>query len=216
MALGKAAGKLRRPQQERAYRTRHALIEAGEREFSERGYAATTSKSIAARADVSVGTFYQYFADKDALLREIAQTRRAGVAVKLAVLEMAPPTGDRDALADQIAAHLRDVAAAVMDLHRGDPGLHAVLTERRHVDPELDRLTSGAETALVARIAALLERWGHHEDPLATAYILFGMVEGSIHAHCLGAQLVDDDRFITALVHALVRLALPWPMPAAQ
>lgn len=207
-----ATAKVRQPRQERAYRTRHALIEAGEREFSERGYAATTSKSIAARAGVSVGTFYQYFVDKDALLREVAQTRRAGVAVKLAVLEIAPRAGDREALADQIAGHLRDVTAAVMDLHREDLGLHAVLTERRHVDRQLDRLTSSAESALVARIAALLERWGHHDDPLATAYVLFGMVEGSIHAHCLGAKLVDDDRFINALVHALVRLALPWPL----
>jgi AcrR family transcriptional regulator len=139
------AAPTRTPTQERAVRTRAALLAAAQRDFSERGYAATTAKSIAERAGAATGSFYQYFADKDAALREIAVARLASV----------------------------------------------------------------AERSLDDRIAALLERFGHVGDVEALAFVLFGMVEGAVHAHVLGGGMVPDDRFFAALVDALVRLALP-------
>ena len=100
----------------------------------------------------------------------------------------------------------------VMDYHREDPGLHAVLTERRHADEQLETLTASAEATLVGRIAALLAHWAHPGDREANAFVLFGMLEGSIHAHVLGNALVSDERFIETLVAALIRVALP-PQP---
>ena len=55
---------LRTPTQARAHKTRAALVEAAQAEFAESGYAGTTAKSIAKRAGVSTGSFYQYFTDK--------------------------------------------------------------------------------------------------------------------------------------------------------
>jgi AcrR family transcriptional regulator len=200
----------REPVQRRAQRTREALVRAGCREFSERGYAGTTAKSIAERAKVATGSFYQYFPNKDALLRELARTRLAHVAERaLVLLETEDGPRAEGQLLDDVRHRMRAVVELVVDYHREDPGLHAVLSERRHADPELDALTSAAERALVERIAGLLEGWGHDGDHLATAYVLFGSIEGSVHAHVLGHALVSDDRFTLALVEALIRVALP-------
>lgn len=203
--------RVRVPSQDRAIRTRQALLAAAEREFSERGYAAATAKTIAERAEVATGSFYQYFESKDALLREIASTRLSRIIERaLALLESAPRSAASGVeLLDQARSRMRAVVGLVIEAHREDPGLHAVLTERRHADRDLDRLTAEGERHMVERIAVLLERWGGTGDRLAKAFVLFGMIEGSVHAHVLGEPVVTDSRFVAALVDALLRIALP-------
>lgn len=211
---------LRTPTQARAHKTRAALVAAAQLEYADAGYASTTAKSIAKRAGVSTGSFYQYFTDKDAVLRELAQERQMALLSTVAG-ELATGPGELDpgvAVPDgritselrvSIQRRLTAVVDAVVQHHREDPGFHAVVTERRMADSELDALTTGGERALVQKTAELLTRWGHQGDCLATAFILFGMVEGAVHAHVLGHPIVDDQRFRDALVDAVVRLALP-------
>jgi AcrR family transcriptional regulator len=63
----------------RAERTRTALISAGRRLFSERPVEAVTIDDIVQAAEVGKGSFYNHFADRDALLRAISGEIRAGV-----------------------------------------------------------------------------------------------------------------------------------------
>lgn len=196
------------PKQARARKTREKLVAAAQTAFSRDGYATTTARSITDLAGVSYGTFYNYFEDKDVLLRELAQTRFAGIRqTALALVEADQDDVAHDA--EAIRGRLQAVVELVTVYHREDPGLHAVLTERRHADPELEAMTDAAERALVERIALLLKTWGHDGDVEATAFVLFGLVEGSIHAHVLGAATVDDSRLTRALVDALYRIARP-------
>jgi AcrR family transcriptional regulator len=200
---------VRKPHQSRAIRTREALVAAGAQEFSSRGYASATSKSIAKAAGVATGTFYQYFTDKDALLREIASSRLMSVGARALTGLADGSSVGLEALRPLVRQQLVGLVQIVTAYHRDDPGLHAVLTERRHADPELDAITSAAELDLVFRIEDLLRRWGRDGDHRATAFVLFGMVEGSVHAHVLGTSVVDDERFTLALVDAVIRVALP-------
>jgi AcrR family transcriptional regulator len=52
--------------------TRQALLEASLALFREKGYQATTVEEITQRADVAKGTFFNYFASKDALLDDLS------------------------------------------------------------------------------------------------------------------------------------------------
>ncbi|NHX34093.1 hypothetical protein HA388_29280, partial [Escherichia coli] len=76
-----------------------------------------------------------------------------------ALAQLEEEAAEPDDLVGRVRTRMRAVVSMVMDYHRDDPGLHAVLSERRHADPELDALTSASEAALVGRIAELLERW---------------------------------------------------------
>lgn len=201
---------LRVPRQRRAMRTRASLLDAARREFSERGHAGATSKTIAERAGVSVGSLYQYFSDKDQILREIARARAeliAGETLGALGRSLAGAEGD-DPVSD-VRQKLRAVVQVVVDQHRDDPGLHAVLTERRHADPALDSLTSAFERRLIEAGALLLESWGHEGDCLGTAFVVFTMIEGAVHTHVLGEAVVSDERLFDSLLDALVRVVLP-------
>lgn len=61
----------RKPSQERSRQAVEALLEATAQVIAERGLAQTTTNHIAARAGVSVGSLYQYFANKDELLEAL-------------------------------------------------------------------------------------------------------------------------------------------------
>ena len=56
------------PQQQRSRQKQQRIFRAADELFTERGFKETSVQEIAARADVAVGTFYQRFKNKDALL----------------------------------------------------------------------------------------------------------------------------------------------------
>ena len=85
------AGKV--PRTDRGRRTQRALLDAAAAEFGEKGFHDSSIVSITARAGVALGTFYTYFASKDALFRalvsDISDQVRASV-----VSQLAEPSGD--------------------------------------------------------------------------------------------------------------------------
>lgn len=68
-----SAKQVRIPRQNRSVATKEKLMEAAKPLFCEKGYYKTTANAIARQAGVSVGSFYAYFADKEAVFAEIAE-----------------------------------------------------------------------------------------------------------------------------------------------
>ncbi|NER78577.1 MAG: TetR/AcrR family transcriptional regulator [Leptolyngbya sp. SIO1D8] len=62
----------RQPQQARSQERVKQILDVAEQLFLERGYESTTTRAIAARAKVSVGSLYQFFPDKEAVLKALA------------------------------------------------------------------------------------------------------------------------------------------------
>jgi AcrR family transcriptional regulator len=63
----------RRPTQQRSQRRLEAIVEAAAEAFAAHGFADTTMEGIAARAGTSIGSLYQFFPNKTAVFREVAQ-----------------------------------------------------------------------------------------------------------------------------------------------
>jgi AcrR family transcriptional regulator len=67
------ASKMRRqPQQMRSQERVDSILNAAEELFIEVGYEQTTTRAIATRAKVPVGSLYQFFPDKEAILKALA------------------------------------------------------------------------------------------------------------------------------------------------
>jgi AcrR family transcriptional regulator len=76
----------REPSQERALRTIDTIFMATAQIVEDEGVPALTTNKIAARAGFSVGTLYQYFPSKEAILLAMIERQRARVLEKLSDL----------------------------------------------------------------------------------------------------------------------------------
>ena len=74
----------RRPRQSRSRATWDAILEAAAQVLERDGPAGFTTASVAERAGVSIGTLYQYFPDKQAILLAAAEREVDGEAPALA------------------------------------------------------------------------------------------------------------------------------------
>jgi AcrR family transcriptional regulator len=59
------------------------LLEAAEQTFAEQGIEGARIEDIAARAGIAVGTLYNYFQDRDDLLKALAEVRRETLTARL-------------------------------------------------------------------------------------------------------------------------------------
>jgi len=63
----------KKPRQDRSHTTVASILEAAARIFVEKGFEATTTNAIAKHAGVSIGSLYQYFPNKLALLEGVRE-----------------------------------------------------------------------------------------------------------------------------------------------
>jgi len=104
--------KRRIPHQARAAETVAAILEGAAQILEAGGVAAFTTNAVAERAGVSIGTLYQYFADKNALLRALAQRETSAT---LAAIGKALRGETETAL----EARVRAVVRAMVNAFRG-------------------------------------------------------------------------------------------------
>jgi AcrR family transcriptional regulator len=121
----------RKPRQVRAGLTRERILTAAAHVFAEHGYAAGTTNRIAERARISIGSLYQYFPNKDAILAELLiQHIDRGTWTDAEELDLSPGTLEatvRAIIRDAIdrTAQVRDVIVRHPDIRVSDPGVAA-------------------------------------------------------------------------------------------
>lgn len=88
----------RRAKQVRGARTTAAVLEAAAQVLQREGYARATTNRIAERAGVSIGTVYQYFADKDQIFDALIRREIDGLRGVLRRIALDPTEPLADAL----------------------------------------------------------------------------------------------------------------------
>ncbi|WP_143220880.1 TetR/AcrR family transcriptional regulator [Actinomadura sp. CNU-125] len=195
----------KRPGQQRAVETRQRLLDAAARVFSEHGYRAGTTNRIAEAAGHSIGSLYQYFPNKDAILVELSAAHaRSGVAAVDRLL-------DGGALPDLLDDKIRLFVRAAIDNHRDDPSLHRVLFEEAPRPPELLDFLHASQLRAVAAAEALLDadpRVTVADVPMA-ARLVVTSIESQVHRFTADTDLENVDAFENELVAMLVRYLTP-------
>jgi AcrR family transcriptional regulator len=197
------------PRQSRSALTVAAILDATARILVERGYAATSTNAVAERAGVSVGSLYQYFPNKDAL---IAALHTRHVEQMKSVIESALVRAMGVSLDDGLA----ELVEGAVEAHRVDADLHRVL-EQQFAGLDVAASHDKFDEVMQARIVALLS---HHRGVLAVtdlplaAFMLMHGAHALIHAIVVQRPHGVSLKTATAEIVRMMRAYLTAPVVA--
>jgi AcrR family transcriptional regulator len=189
--------------QKRSRLTVDAILEATARILIKEGYDRASTNKIAAAAGVSIGSLYQYFPSKEAVVAALIErhTQELSQVVLNALLKVS---------ARPIEIGVRELIAAAIDAHRVDPKLHRVLAEEV---PRVGRLENidAVERSGRALIRGYLEAHRSEID-LAdldlSAFILSTTVEALTHSAVLRRPDILADEKAGEFVDEVTRLVV--------
>lgn len=189
----------RTPRQVRAELTRERILAAAAHVFTEHGYAAGTTNRIAERARVSIGSLYQYFPNKDAILASLLVRHiDRGTWTDADQLDFSPGT-----LEATVRALVRDAIAN----HSDDPQLLRIMIEEAAFSQELLDTIDRHGKVRTAQMRELLARHpdvGVRDLETAAELILF-TVEMNTHKLMADPRSIPVETFERELVNMVTR-----------
>jgi AcrR family transcriptional regulator len=189
--------------QARSRATVDALIEATARILVREGFDKASTNRIAETAGVSVGSLYQYFPSKEALVAAVILRHSRGLTALV--------RGALAKVADEpIETSVRTLVAAAIEAHRLDPRLHRVLAEQIPRTGALEDVEAFTKDNY-ALFRTYLEA---HKDELRTAdldlaaFICVTTIEALTHTAVLHRPDVLDGEAAERMVDEATRLVL--------
>ncbi|MCV0424280.1 MAG: TetR family transcriptional regulator [Roseibium sp.] len=193
-------GQRRRPKQLRSRMMVEVTIEAARQVFAEHGFEAATTNQIAARAGISIGSLYQYFPNKDALILEVQKAHHGEV---LSVIRAAMDRSRNQPLKTAI----RTIIGANLNLHLRTPQLHAAFeewipTQSRHVDRDSFQ-NEMAKT--IGDFLASRPEIPNNSNLDSLIFVIMNMVRSIMHAAVQDNKAHHDrDRILTHLSDSIL------------
>ena len=187
--------------QDRSKATVDALLAATARVLVKEGYDHASTNKIADAAGVSIGSLYQYFPSKEALVAAVIERHIDGM------IEVVRASAARVALLPLREA-ARELVGVMIEAHRVDPKLHRVLVEQIPRIGNMEHIEAVDDEAL-GLVRAYLEV--HREelgvqDLEMAAFLAVGAVEAMTHMAVLRRpELLSDARFVDEVANLVVR-----------
>lgn len=187
------------PTQARAVRTREAIVEAAFQLLAREGEGALSTNRIAERAGVSVGSIYQYFEDKDAILLALINRERDAMAARIGKeLEGVDPSGLEEVT--------RRIIRAVIEAFRARRGARRLV-----LTMVLKRMEEGggkgveAVAAFIAAAAARNRPHGARPLTPVAIYVLTRAVANTIRGAAIeNSRVLDEPEFEDELVRLVL------------
>jgi AcrR family transcriptional regulator len=148
----KPSGMRRQPRQARSQERVTQILDVAEQMFITEGYNATTTNEIASRAKVPIGSLYQFFPDKGAILQALALRYAEQLHQRFVELDSA----------DRLNLPLPDYVDRMIDatdqFFTDYPGYHAIFMQVQGTIPELEEIENAADAQLIRDLATSLSQ----------------------------------------------------------
>jgi len=177
------------PTQQRSQLTVAALLKATAHILVKEGYESASTNRIAEAAGVSIGSLYQYYPSKEALVAAVVDRHMEEM------MQLLRAAVDR-VRGEPVEVATREIVRVMIDAHRVDPRLHRALVEQV---PRVGRLENvrAIDREAYTLIRAYLEA---HRDELRVAdldvasFVCVATVEALTHAAVVNRPDVLTDK----------------------
>ena len=190
--MGEKSRAVRRdPRQGRSKFLVDAILSAASSLVVKASWSNVTTNKIAKLAGVSIGSLYQYFPNKDALVSAIVDRH-----VTTILETMQQSLGQSQS--KDLRTLIRDILQALMDAHRINPALHRVLKEEISQPASMSGIQAFEQTVLHMVEETINERKGELRslDAKAASFILSYAVEAVIRGCILSNKWMDRSELI--------------------
>src|SRR5271169_6493959 len=165
------------------------ILKAAERLFARKGYAEVAMEDVAARAGLAVGTIYNYFPSKSALLLAIVRSETESLLARAQKILDDPPR-------DPVAAVSMFTEIFLDDFTRDDRRLWRELFGAAIAEPStVGQRLFEADAQLVSQLSSLLERYRRDGtfasdlESLPAATVLYGVCFTWLTAYLMNDQI---------------------------
>ena len=189
----------RKPKQARSVERVNRILDVAEVLFIEKGYATTTTREIATQAEIPIGSLYQFFPDKAAILQALAE--RYSDLLNQRLQSFDTPEMTQISLPDYVKRLVKGIEQFFVDY----PGYRAIFMEIAVVMPEIDE---AGDAQLIQTFATLLSRLNLSLSPEDYNAIAFVMVKAM--GNLLWMSLGQKPHFRQRLVTETERLTLSY------
>lgn len=134
----------KRPRQERSAEMVERILGSAQRLVKAQGAKGLTTIAIAEQAGLSVGSLYQYYPNKEAIILDLARRWLSAFPAQIEARHHASPPQNQDEFQHEIRAFVRSVAKIYLDNADLLPILDAM-----HLDRELRRIMAAHDTTII-------------------------------------------------------------------
>jgi AcrR family transcriptional regulator len=197
----KIPGFRRKPRQARSQERVDRILAVAKELFVTQGYNVTTTIVIAAQAKVSIGSLYQFFPDKAAILRALsiqdadAMRQQLGAAL-----------GTEEATKLPLPEYVDRLVDVANQFSSENPGYQAILMEVWDTIPELDEIDRALDIQLIRDLSAAVSRRTPELTPEDCEAIGFVLVRTVGNMLCIARG--QEEKFRQRLIIETKRLAL--------
>lgn len=194
------------PQQARSEATVRTILDATARVLVKVGYDHASTNRVAEAAGVSVGSLYQYFPNKEALVAALIDRHQeemmAAFAARMERAFALPPQ-------EAVALHVR----GMLDAHLVDPVLHKIIAEQI---PRVGKLAALMEDINQRAAQPVRQYLAQHRGSLrpgldldVATFVVVNLVESLTHRVVLVPGAPDREPLVQAITEVVSRYLLP-------
>jgi AcrR family transcriptional regulator len=192
----------RQPCQTRSQERVDRILDAAEQLFIAEGYNATTTNAIAITAKVSIGSLYQFFPDKAAIVYGLAT--RYNLLLRQLLIQLYPLENESLSLAEYMVQVIDTVDRFFVDY----PGYHAIFMPLQSSMLELEKIDVAADAQMIQDLAMILST--RHPNFASSVYESIAFVLVKTIGTLLWTSLSQEPIFRQQLVKETKKLTLSY------